>query len=90
MLKNPAGMKRDACRQKFTTISCQVSPASLLGVSGGYCQKALVDASGMTGTQMGTYNRSEMVAVYGMPCVIPPCNSNSNMFTKEPVTISVL
>jgi hypothetical protein len=28
-------------------------PASLLGVSAGYCQRAVVDVSGMIRTQMG-------------------------------------
>jgi hypothetical protein len=43
MFKNPAGMKRDTLWAKFTAISHQVSPDSLLGVSAGYCQRALVD-----------------------------------------------
>jgi hypothetical protein len=46
-------------------------------VSAGYDQKALVDKSGMIRTQEGTHNRSEMVAVYGEPCAIPPRNSYS-------------
>jgi hypothetical protein len=54
-------------------ISRQVSPALILGVSAGYCQRALVDGTGMIRTQMGKHNRSVMVAVYGTPCVIPPC-----------------
>jgi hypothetical protein len=32
----------------------------------------------MIKTQMGTHNRSEMVAVLGIPCTIPPHYSNSN------------
>jgi hypothetical protein len=60
-------------------ISFQVSPALLPDVSVGYCQRAVVDKSGMIRTQMGMHNRSEMVAVLGMPCTIPPCNSNSSM-----------
>jgi len=42
---------------------CQVSPASILGVSAGYCQTALVGESGIIRTQMGKHNRSVMVAV---------------------------
>jgi hypothetical protein len=40
----------------------------------GYCQRALVDESGMIRTQKGTHKRSVMVAVYGTPSVIPPGN----------------
>jgi hypothetical protein len=32
---------------------------------------------GMIIAQMGTDNTSTMVAVYGTPCAIPPCNSKS-------------
>jgi hypothetical protein len=59
-------------------IYCQVSPASLLDVSAGNCQTALMNESGTIITQMGTHNRSEMVAVHGTPCVITPRNSNLN------------
>jgi len=59
MLKNPAEYERDILSAKFTVISRQVSPDSLLGVSAGICQRALVDESGMIRTQMGTHNRSE-------------------------------
>jgi hypothetical protein len=38
---------------KIKAISCQVSPALLIGVSAGYCQKALVDESGIIRTQTG-------------------------------------
>jgi hypothetical protein len=65
-------MKRDASPAKFTAISLQVFPASLLGVSNVNCQGTMVDESGMIRTQMETLNRSEIVAVYGTPCVIPP------------------
>jgi hypothetical protein len=41
------------------------------------CQRELVDELGMIKTQIGTQNRSEMVAVHGTPCAIPPCNSNT-------------
>jgi hypothetical protein len=52
--------------------SPQVSPASVLGVSTGYCRRALLGKSGMMRTLMGTHNRSVMIAVYGTPCAIPP------------------
>jgi hypothetical protein len=57
-------------------ISLQVSPDLLLGVSAGYCQRALVRESGMISTQTRKHNRTEMVAVYGTPCATPPRNSN--------------
>jgi hypothetical protein len=59
-------------------VSLKVSPALLLGVSAVNWQRALVDKSGMNGTQIGTHSRSEMVAVHGTPCMIPPHNSDSN------------
>jgi hypothetical protein len=57
---------------KFTDISRQVSPASLLGVSTVYRQRVLVGVSEMIRTQIGKHNRPVMVAVYGTPCAIPP------------------
>jgi hypothetical protein len=51
MLKNSPEYERDTSSEKFTAISRQVPPASLLGVSAGYCQRALVDESGMFRTQ---------------------------------------
>jgi hypothetical protein len=62
---------------KNSAISHQVSPALLSDVSSGYCQRALVDESGMIRTLDGE-NRTDMVAVHGTPCAIPPRNSNSN------------
>jgi hypothetical protein len=64
---------------KFIAI-LQVSPASLLDVSAGYFPKDLVDESGMIKTQMGTQNRSEMVAMYETSCVISPRTSDSITF----------
>jgi hypothetical protein len=59
MLKNlTSNMKRDTSKAKFTAIS----PASLLGVFVVYCQRVLVDESEMIRTQMGTHNKSEIVA----------------------------
>jgi hypothetical protein len=43
MLKNPISMKTDTLQANFMVISCQASPALLLGVSTGNCQTALVD-----------------------------------------------
>jgi hypothetical protein len=71
MLKNPTGMKRNTSKAKFMAISHQVSTALLPDVSAGYCQRALVNESGIVRTQMGMHKRSEMVTVHGMPCVIP-------------------
>jgi hypothetical protein len=39
-------------------ISRKFLPDSLLGVSGGICERALVDESGMIKTQMGKQDRS--------------------------------
>jgi hypothetical protein len=52
------------------------SPTSLLGVSAGNCQTALLDESGMVRTQMGVHNGSEIITVHVTPCVIPPHNRN--------------
>jgi hypothetical protein len=54
MFKNPAEYERDTSSAKFMAVSCQVSPALLPNVYAGYCQRALVDESGMILTQMGT------------------------------------
>jgi hypothetical protein len=59
MLKIPAEYEGDISSAKFTANSRKVSADSLLGVSAGYCQRALVDKSGMITTQKGTRNRSE-------------------------------
>jgi hypothetical protein len=52
MLKNPAEYERDTSSAKFTTILVKLLPTSLLGVSAGYYQTALVEESGMIRTQM--------------------------------------
>jgi hypothetical protein len=57
-----------------SAISRQFFPASQLGVSVGYCQRLMVDKSGMIRTRMGKHNGSEMVAVYA----IPPRNTDNN------------
>jgi hypothetical protein len=59
MLKNPAEYERDISLAKFTATSLQVSPDSLLGVSAGICQRAVVDESGVIRTQMRMQNRLE-------------------------------
>jgi hypothetical protein len=51
MLKNTAEFQRDTLWEKFTAISLQVSSAPLSGVSAGYCQRVLVDDSGMIRNQ---------------------------------------
>jgi hypothetical protein len=58
---------------KFTDISCQVSPASLPGISASYYQRSLISESGTIRAQMGMHSRSVIVAMYGTPCAIPPC-----------------
>jgi hypothetical protein len=58
----------------------QVSAASLLDVSAGNCQTALVDESGMIRPHTETHNRSQMVAMHGTPCAIP---RNSNYYKTE-------
>jgi hypothetical protein len=58
-----------------------VFPASILVFSAGYFHRALVDESRMIRTQKGMNNRSEIIAIYGTPCAIPPRNSNSKRWT---------
>jgi hypothetical protein len=41
-----------------------------------------VDGSEMVLTQMGTYNRSEMISVLGTPCELPLCITSSNGNSK--------
>jgi hypothetical protein len=77
-VKEPYEYQTDASSAKFTAIYRQVSPASLPNVFASYCQRALVDESGMIGTQARMHNRSAMVAVHGTPCAIPPRNSYIN------------
>jgi hypothetical protein len=50
-------MKKDTCRQNSLTFLAKFLPASLLGVSAGYCQGALVDESGIIRSEMGTRNK---------------------------------
>jgi hypothetical protein len=60
MLKNPTSMREILRRQNSADISCKASPALTLD---GNCQRASVNKSGMMRNQVGTHNRSEMVAV---------------------------
>jgi hypothetical protein len=58
MVTNPRGMKEILVGKSHCHFS-PVSPVSLLGVSDGYTQRAVVDESGMTKTQMGMHSRPE-------------------------------
>jgi hypothetical protein len=60
------------CGQNSQTFLTKFLPASLLDVSAGYCQRALIGESGMIRAQMGKHSRSVMVAAYEIPCEIPP------------------
>jgi hypothetical protein len=81
-------MKSDTSYAKLSAISRQVFPDSILGVSTGYCQRTLMDESGIIRTQMGTGNRLEMVAVSGTPCAIPHRNSNETYFHDFPAAVT--
>jgi hypothetical protein len=60
-------------------MSRQLISVSLPNAFAGYCQRAQVDESEMTRTQMGTHNRIDRkFAVLRTPCAIPPRNNNSN------------
>jgi hypothetical protein len=80
-------MKEILRKQNSQPFLRQVSPASLPNISAGYCQRAVVDELGKSRTQMGTHNRSVMVAVLGAPYAIPPRNSNSRS-SSSAVTLS--
>jgi hypothetical protein len=72
MLTNPTDIKEIIIKQNLLAISGQVSPALLIGVSAGNCQRFLVDESSIIRTQMGTHNGSEIVEVRRSPCVPAP------------------
>jgi hypothetical protein len=59
MLKIPAGYAIDTYRLNSRTFLVKFLCTSLLGVSAGICQRALVDKPGMIRTPMGTQNRSK-------------------------------
>jgi hypothetical protein len=63
MLKNLTSMKEILHRQNSAAIYRQVSPASLLDVSPGCCQRALGDECGLIRNQIR--KRSETVALQG-------------------------
>jgi hypothetical protein len=71
------------CKVKVTVVGkikahfSQVSPALLLDLYSVYCQRALMGESEMIRALAGKYNRPVIVGVYGTPCTLPPCNSNS-------------
>jgi hypothetical protein len=73
-------------RRQNSSHSRQVSPCFVTT-----CPWLLSDTSGgwirNVRTQMETHITSEMVVVLGMPCAIPPSNSNSSVFIslKYPV-----
>jgi hypothetical protein len=50
-------------RQNSATVSRRLSPALVLDVCAGDCQKALLKESGMIKIQVRMHNRSEMVVV---------------------------
>jgi hypothetical protein len=58
MLKSLRSVTEIFRRQKLTAILTKFIPYSLVGVSSGIFQRALVDESGMIRTQMGKQNIS--------------------------------
>jgi hypothetical protein len=58
MLKNTTCMKEIPHRLHSRTSLAEILPTSLLGVSAGFCQRTVVDESGMIITQIETQNRS--------------------------------
>jgi hypothetical protein len=70
-------MKEVRRKQNSAVISRRASPASLLDIYAGNCQRALVDESVLTRIQTVTHNRSVMVAMQGTTCMVPLTNSNS-------------
>jgi hypothetical protein len=65
MLKIPMEYDKDNSQAELTDILTKFLPASLPGVSAGYCHKALVDVSGLTGTQMGMHNIRKLLRCMG-------------------------
>jgi hypothetical protein len=70
-VKDPYSMKKILCRWHSRTFLVRCLCWLL--------QRALVGGLGMIISQMRKHNRSVMVTVCGMPCAIPPLNSNSNV-----------
>jgi hypothetical protein len=52
-VENPAVNERDTSSANFTAISRKGSAPLLLGVFAGYCQRFMVDESGMIKIQVG-------------------------------------
>jgi hypothetical protein len=71
-VREPHECERGTSSAKFTFISRQVSPASLPVVSAGYCQRAVMDESGIIRTQMGTHNTSNGRSVWDALCDSTP------------------
>jgi hypothetical protein len=59
MLKIPAECNRNASSAKLKDIFAKILPASLLDVSAGIFQWALVDESGMVKTQIGDAQKNQ-------------------------------
>jgi len=64
--------ERDTCRQNSLTFLAKFLSATLLGVSAGYCQRALVGESGIIIPEMGKHDRSVIVEVHGTHCALQP------------------
>jgi hypothetical protein len=58
MLKTPVKHERDISSAENIAIACQVSLDSLLDVSAGIFQRALVVESGMVRSQLGSHSGS--------------------------------
>jgi hypothetical protein len=76
-------MKSHTYKLNSLIFLAKLATASLLGVSAGYCYRALVGESGMIKTLMGKHNGSVMVAVYGTPWAIPPRKQTVNLFLRN-------
>jgi hypothetical protein len=68
-VKDPASMIQILRRQNSATIFSPNFSCFATNVCARNCERAVVDESGILRTQMGTHNRSEMVALKGSPCV---------------------
>jgi hypothetical protein len=73
MLKNPTSTKGRTSWAKFTVISRQASPASILGVAADYYQRDLVNESRMARIKMETHSSSVWDAL---------CNTTRNSNIK--------
>jgi hypothetical protein len=76
ILNNTTSVKERLRRQNSAAINRLVSSASVLDVFVGTWQRSVVDESGMIVNQMGTNNRSEMIAVHGSLYARQPGRSN--------------